>query len=130
MTKYILIPALLFSFYSCHHTPDPPTNTKTAPGPDTFRYKELFEGNIDTIEEKEIPLFYGTWNITAIANAGGTILPETKIRSQVGRKLILTKDSIWTNFLDDTSRLENPKYFLKYMDTKDGDLRGTAFSLG
>lgn len=99
---------------------------------DTFRYKELFEGQIDTVQVKEISGFYGTWKITAIANVGGTILDEKKIKSQIGKKLILTADSVWNNFLDDTSSSKNPKYSLEYLNTDDGDsdLRGTTYAFG
>jgi hypothetical protein len=130
---------ILITFYCCKepkpsntsltHLDGLPDNHATL---DTFRYKDLFEGHVDTVEEKEISGFYGTWRITAIANAGGTILEEKKIKSQIGKKLILNLDSVWSNFLDDTSSTKNPKYFLEYLDTDDGtsDLRGTTFSFG
>jgi len=139
LMKYLISSILIVFFSSCNRPVDTKTKTnvlrRADPADtvsDTFRYKEIFEGTIDTIQEKEIPGFFGIWKITAIADVGGTILEEKKIRSQIGKKLILTKDSIWKNFLNDTSFVKNPEYSLEYIKTDDdgNDLRQTTYASG
>jgi hypothetical protein len=96
-----------------------------------FKYKELGEDYLDSSEKIETSSFYGSWTITEIANVGGTFEKERTIRSQIGSKLLFSRDKLTFNFLGDKSEVVKPESYIETIDIEDGsETKGTTYFFG
>ncbi len=96
-----------------------------------FRYKDLDENYVESFNKEEINNLYGNWKIFDIANAGGTIETERTIRNQIGNKLILAKDKLTFDFLDNKYEIINPKIELETIENLDETIaNGTTYFFG
>jgi hypothetical protein len=97
----------------------------------SFEYRNILEDYIDSIKIKDIKNLFGSWLITSIADVGGNVESEKLIQEQIGDKLILSNDSLVFNFLNQTRRIYNPKYSIKYVGDDDAKtLQGTTLFYG
>jgi hypothetical protein len=96
-----------------------------------FQYKDILEDYIDSIKPKEIKGLFGKWTITSIAKVSGTFNDENLIQSQIGHHLYLDKQSVLFDFLQDTIKVDNPKYSIEYLNEENGDnMKGTSLFNG
>lgn len=99
-----------------------------------FKYRNINDSINSTyflkkFTNKEIHKLYGTWTITSIAEAGGTMQTEKTIQEQIGKKLIITNETFKFNFLNDNIKINTPKYEIIKLGEND-NLKGTSFSCG
>ena len=98
---------------------------------DSFRYRDLLEDYVDSIQPKDIGCLFGHWTITSIAKTGGTLQDEKTIQQQIGHKLYLDRNVLMFGFLNDNLKIEKPIYKIVYWDEEKGDnLKGTSYFSG
>jgi hypothetical protein len=96
-----------------------------------FQYRNLLEDYVYSIAQKDINGLFGRWTLTPIAKTGGTLQDERTIQQQIGRKLYFDNNILKFDFLNDSSKIEIPKYEIMYWDeVKGGNLKGTSYFSG
>jgi hypothetical protein len=96
-----------------------------------FKYKELDESYLDSLEKIDPSSFYGSWTITDISNVGGTFQKERTIRNQIGNKLLISKNKCSFNLLGRKSEIANPECHIETIEIEDGpETKGTTYFFG
>ena len=105
--------------------------SKTGNMVEGFKYREILEDYVDSIQPKDISGLFGLWTITSIADVGGTLQDELKIQQQVGHKLYLDSNVLIFDFLNSTLKIEKPTYNMVYKSQEKGDnIKGSSYFWG
>ena len=98
---------------------------------DNFTYREIMD-TIDVIDSREFwDCVYGNWVLTSIANVGGSLFEEQKIKDQIGKLLLIEENKFSVDLLGDQYTLNSPNYEIEAIDNDSGPLlKGTSIFYG